>query len=791
MERFADFVFARRPAILIVISIITLFFLLQLVNPLGFFDSSKKILKLKVDTNFSDLLPQRHPFVKVHNMIKNTFGGANQVLIMVQVRKGDIFNQVTLGKVKAISERLEKFPAVDKYKIRSIAMNKMKFFKFKQGTIDIAPLMFPNIPKNQEEMEDLKKKIYSESRYYGPYVSWDSKKTMIMVDFFEEELGEIGYDVVFKDFMKLQGEMEDENHIINIAGEPVHLGYIRDLSRNVLVVLGGTTIAIMLLLFLYYRSKRGMFIPIMAATLSGIWGLGFMAMIGYNLDPLVLVLPFLIALMAARHSMQLISRYLEEVEKGADVKTAARTMFVAMFFPGIAAILTDAVGTALIAISVIPILTNIAVACTLWCFATFVLSLFFTPLILSYLRKSKRLEAHIESIKAKRGRMVLLDKLLVWCVTWIVGRGKWVVVTATAIIVVISFIYANNIIVGDFYPGSSILWPWHRYNKDAMRIITNMPLLNPLYVVMEGEKGGFISEGPTLREMERFRRHIAKHPRVMFVSSISDKLPSFLMTSHEDNPNWYHLPREDRVLSFLYRHMVYSGEPGTWDRYVEPKDMMSNIVIYCRDKMPKTTESVIATIKEYMEKESKIEGGKYLLAGGAVGVQAAVRDEIAQSQALNLALALFGCFLFCALNFRSSVAGILLTIPLAISNLITFALMSAYHIGLTVNTFPVSSIGIGLGVDYGIYFVGRLMEERKGDLNTALINAMRTNGRSIVMIATTLTVSLLVWVFSPLKFQAEMGLLLAVLLVLNMLGAILLLPSMIVILKPRFLTGRK
>ncbi len=263
MERFADFVFARRPAILIVILLITLFFLLQLVNPLGFFDSSQKILKLKVDTNFSDLLPQRHPFVKVHNMIKNTFGGANQVLIMVQVRKGDIFNQVTLGKVKAISERLEKFPAVDKYKIRSIAMNKMKYFKFKQGTIDISPLMFPNIPQNQHEMEDLKKKIYSE--------------------IFEEELGEIGYDAVFKDFMKLQGEMEDENHIINIAGEPVHLGYIRDLSRNVLVVLGGTTIAIMLLLFLYYRSKRGMFIPIMAATLSGIWGLGFMAMIGYNL----------------------------------------------------------------------------------------------------------------------------------------------------------------------------------------------------------------------------------------------------------------------------------------------------------------------------------------------------------------------------------------------------------------------------------------------------------------------------------------------------------------------------
>jgi predicted RND superfamily exporter protein len=534
-----------------------------------------------------------------------------------------------------------------------------------------------------------------------------------------------------------------------------------------------------------------MFIPVMSAVLSGIWGLGFMALMGYNLDPLVLVLPFLIALMTARHTMQLMNRYLEEIEAGADVKSAAFTLISAMFFPGVTSIITDALGVALVAIAAIPILTNIAIACTFWSVATVILSMIFTPLVLSYIRPSKRLMAQVEELKAKRARNELrsFERGLARLGSWIIGKGKWVVVAANVILLVVGMPYARNMNVGDFFPGSSILWPWHRYNKDAMRIITNMPLLNPLYVVMEGEKGGFISEGETLREMERFRRHMAKHPRVMFVSAVSDKLPSFLMTSHEDNPNWYHMPKEDGVLSFLFRHMVYSGEPGTWDRYVEPKDMMSNIIIYCRDKMPKTTESIIATIKEYIAKESKIKGGKYLLAGGAVGVEAGVREEIAASQTLNLILALFGVFLFCTINFRSSVAGLLLTIPLAISNVIAFALMGAYQIGLTVNTYPVSSIGIGLGVDYGIYFLGRLLEERKKvkDLNKAVINTMISNGRSIVTIATTLTVGLLCWVFSPLKFQAYMGVLLALLLLLNMLGALLLVPSMIAIFKPRFL----
>jgi len=683
---------------------------------------------------------------------------------MVQVRDGDIFNPKTLSKVKEISERLEMFPAVDRYKIRSIALSKMKHFKFVAGSMDISPLMYPDIPQNEEEME-----------------------------FFEEELGEIGYDTVFKDFVKLQNEMEDDNHIINIVGEPVHLGYVRDLSKKVIGVLGLTTLAIMLLLYFYYRSKRGMFIPVISLFLSGIWGLGFMALVGFNMDPLILILPFLISLMTARHSMQLIGRYLEEVGKGADVKTASHTLIRKMFAPGVTGIITDAMGIGLVAIAAIPILQNISIACAFWSVATIILALIFTPLVLSYIKPSKRLEAQVEVVKKRMDKPDILGKVLIWLGHCINGKGKWVIVAANVIVIVVGLQYASRLHVGDFFPGSSILWPWHRYNKDAMRVVTNMPLLNPLYVVLAGEKGGFISEPDTLREMNNFRRFMMKQPRVMFVSSVADKLPAFLMTSNEDDPNWYHMPKEGNILSFLYKHMVYSGEPGTWDRYVEPRDMMSNIIIYCRDKMPTTTENIIASVKDYINNHSQLKGGEYLLAGGAVGVEAAVREELAASQTANLSLALFGVFLFCTINFGSVLAGLLLTIPLAISNIITFALMGAYHIGVTVNTYPVSSIGIGLGVDYGIYFVGRLREERKktGDLNTAIINTMRTNGRAIVVIATTLTVGLMLWVFSALKFQAYMGILLAILLMLNMLGALLLLPSMIAIIKPKFIEKAK
>ena len=184
----------------------------------------------------------------------------------------------------------------------------------------------------------------------------------------------------------------------------------------------------------------------------------------------------------------------------------------------------------------------------------------------------------------------------------------------------------------------------------------------------------------------------------------------------------------------------------------------------------------------------KLRQGEFLLAGGALGVQAAVRDVIAKSQIWNLTLALLMVLFFSTITFRSLTAGIILTVPLAISNLIAFAMMGAYQIGLTVNTYPVSSVGIGLGVDYGLYFIGRLLEEKKRvpELERAVINTIRSNGKSIFVIATTLCLGLLVWLLSNLKFQAEMGALLAMLLFLNMLGALFLVPSFILIIKPRF-----
>ena len=358
----------------------------------------------------------------------------------------------------------------------------MKDFKFSAGTTVITPIMFPDVPTTEKGLEELKDKIYSTPRYYGPFVSYDSKKTLILVDFFEES---IDYTKVFNALTSIREHTEDDNTIINIAGEPMHLGFIKYYNNQVLLVLALTVLAIIVMLYVYYRSKRAMFVPVMSAVTSAIWGLGLMSLLGYNLDPLMMVLPFLIALMTARHSMQFMSRYMEEFELTGDVKQSSENIIAAMFIPGFVAVITDVVGFALVAIAFIPVLVKMTIVCAVWSWFTMILSFLFTPIVLSYIPASERFIQEIQRRKENRMTQKKLDyrdKFLMMLGRWIPQRGKWYILGGAAILSVVSYYYASSIIVGDFMPGSSILWPWHRYNKDAFRITFSMPLVkSPVY----------------------------------------------------------------------------------------------------------------------------------------------------------------------------------------------------------------------------------------------------------------------------------------------------------------------
>jgi len=786
MKKFADLIIEQRLWFLTVISLITLLFIFLLKD-------------LEVYTKFADLLPQGNEYIKVHNKIRSQFGGANTVNMVLQVREGDIFNPTTLKKIMDITNELYLIPGVDRFKIFSLAVKIMSDMVPISGGFNFEPMMWPDIPQTQEEIELLKERLYA-SPFYGSFVWFDSKKTLIITDFFEDE---IDYTVVFKELRRIQDKYEDDNHILAINGEPLHLGYADSYADEVFLIMIGTLLVMLVLFYYWYRSVRATVIPFFAALLSGVWGLGFMCLLGYNLDPLILVFPFLIASRAACHTVQVIKRYTEECLTTKEGKSACKKVVEGMCVPSFTAITTDAMGIILIALTPIQLLQKISIACTFWCIAQIIIAIILVPILLSFLPISP-------SLLKKFERKGILDRILAKVGSLIGGRGSLVVFALVPMLIILGYLGAKNIQVGDAVPGSSLFWPWHRYNQDGFRIALTMPILSPLYIVMEGEKqydlvscpGNRELCGENFSEIYRFEKFMRETPGrlVMFVDSIITTFPGTYWLMNEGDPNWYFFPTKDRDINWMYRRATISGRPGSGDKYVDAgEDTAANIIIYCRDKMTPTIKTVMARVEDYIENYSKLQlPMKYKLAGGAFGVQAAINEVIEEYHFRTLGWALLAIFAICWIMFRSIMAALMLIIPLVVSNLIAYTMMATgmfyllpTPITITTSTLPVSAVGIGLGVDYGIYMLGRIQEEYKigNDLKGAITTTMASVGEPVVFTALAMTGGLIIWVFSPLMFQATMGFFLATILLLNMLGGLILIPSFVAVLKPKFVVG--
>jgi predicted RND superfamily exporter protein len=778
MRGFADFIIEKRLPILIIFLLITLFFTYTATT-------------LKVLTQFGDLLPQQHEYIKLHNTIRHLFGGANHVTMLLQVREGDIFNRTTLQKIKDISEELHLIPAVDRFKILSIAMLRLKDMTVTAEGFNFEPLM-PRVPRTDEEVESVREKVYA-SVFFGAFISFDGKKTMISADFFEDE---IDYGVVFKELNRIREKYEDDNHILSIAGEPMHLGYVDSYVGAVFRIMLITFLVVLFLFYYWYRSLRATMLPILAALLSGIWGLGFMSLMGYNLDPLILVFPFLVASRAACHTVQVIKRYTEECVIAKEPKRACKRVIEGLFIPGFTAITTDAMGIILIALTPIRILQKITLSCTFWCIAQIVIAMILVPIVLSYMPISPRLLKKFE----QKG---VLDRILARVGNLMGGRGSLVVFAMVPILIILGYWGAKDIKVGDILPGSSLFWPWHRYNQDGFRISFNMPVLSPLYIVIGGGKG-LIGETPDIfREIYRFERFMRETPgrKIIFTRSITATFAGANSMMHEGHPHWNFFPYEDGELRYSFRRIMYTGQPGDNDMYIDAGEVLTNIIIYCRDKTADTIQVVMDRVKEYNKNHSRLKGSwQFQLAGGTIGVQSAINEVIDNYHFKTLQWALLAIFLICCVMFRSISAAVILTIPLIVSNIIAFAMMATgiFHllpvpITITTSTLPVSAVGIGLGVDYGIYMLGRILEEYKisQDLKGAISLSMTSVGEPVIFTAVAMTAGIIFWVFSPLMFQATMGFFLATILLLNMLGGLLLVPSFVAVIKPKFVTKLK
>jgi predicted RND superfamily exporter protein len=224
---------------------------------------------------------------------------------------------------------------------------------------------------------------------------------------------------------------------------------------------------------------------------------------------------------------------------------------------------------------------------------------------------------------------------------------------------------------------------------------------------------------------------------------------------------------------------------------MDPSARYGSIITLFREYSHDTIMNSIAWAKDFANKYS---GGdvQFRFAGGLFGILAAVNEAVENSYWLNLGMIFFVVFFCLYLTYGSFYAAGILIIPVILSQLAAEAMMVLMHIDLNVNSLPIAAAGAGVGVDYGIYHFSRMIDayDEVGDLEEAIDYATATTGKAIIFTGTTMIAGTGFFWLSDLKFLAEMGLLLSLLMTFNKFGALIAVPAFVKVLRPKFLTGR-
>lgn len=737
-------------------------------------------------TVFDDLFPQKHRYIKVHNKFRELFGGANLVSLELRVKEGDIFNTKTLEKIKRITQEIEKVPWVHPYQIASLSRRTTKDMVVSTWGMKNVPVMYPTVPQTPEELEKLKSIVYHNDGIYGVLVSLDGKSSLLQAVFIKDpKTGEeIDYKIVFDKINGICDRERDENTDITLSGNPILYGWIYSYFGEMKWIFILTIAITIALLVFYFRTVVGVIGPLISGFVSAVWGLGIAQLFGYNIDPLMLVIPFLISARVISHSVQMVRRYDEIFSECRDVKKSCIHACAALMAPGLLGTITDALGILVILTAPIPILTKLAMLGFFWVMSIVVSVLILIPIVLSFFPGSMSKDKKFREVSIIQKTLSFLGEIPYS------KKGRRIVIACTVIIFIIGGYYGRNLKTGDANPGTPILWPDSEYNYATASINEKFPGTDQLFVIVEGKEEGIIHHPESIRLMEDFQRHMEVLPEVGGTRSLASVTPHVNAALHYGDPKWGIQSLHDEQYMAMLVFMFSQGcEPGEMDLYMSRDGKLANVICFVKDHKGETIEKVLNRARTFIEEHpsDKIE---FKLAGGLIGVLGAANEIIARAEIVSIALALFVVFLTCAIAYRSFFAGLLFVIPLAASNYLTFAYMAYKDIGMNVNTLPISALGIGLGVDYGIYIVSRMKEEyaKVKDYKQASINALSTAGGAVLFTGTTLIAGVIFWYFlSSLRFQAEMGLLLAIWMFISMLGGLILIPTVVAMVRPKFI----
>ncbi len=776
--RFARWVLAHRGMSFLIFGLITAFF-------------AAGLPRVQLRTIFSDLLPKDDPFVQVFKDHPN-FGSPLTMMVMIRRIDGDIYQADTLSKVWKLTRDIDLAPGVDHDQILSITTEKARYSEATPTGIDMRPLMADHPPQTLEEISAFRAHVDQAPNVRTFLISRDSSATILMATFIERNLD---YGKTFEYVQGLVERARDSHHQIYLAGQPALIGWVYRYEWQMLGIFTVTIGALIAALCVYMRNLVGVLTPIITSATAAVWAFGLVGWLDISIEPLLMVVPLLLTARSFSHSVQFTERYYEiYAQVGNRIRAAEVTMSI-MMAPSVLGILTDVLGIVVVVAAPIPAMVRHAIFCGMWAVWLIPTGMVLISLLLATLPPPdnvRQLTGRSTSRGVRRQFQSLLGALASLSTGALAPYTGAVVLAASAAVVCT----AAQIRIGNPVEGTNLLWFDSEFNTAVRAINANFPGVNTLEIILEAKDqkrpdwtGQRVDTVMTEQKLQALLESGAAPPRATL--SFADYLSEANRLFNGGNPKWAALDPRDRAISAAAVGAMMGSSATNFGNVVDSGMQNSTVSLWYADNKQGTVDAALAAATDAVaavgvdHPEFRVRLGT-----GTIALQEAVNRVIKRYQWIVIGVVNLLVFTLCSAAYRSFVAGLLLIIPVNLANEALIAAMHLLGVGLDVNSMIVAAIGVGVGIDYGIYLLSRICEElqsKDGDWSGAIAAALRTTGRAIMFTATIMALGIVPWyVMSGLKFVADMGLLLIAIMAINMVLSLIVLPLLVWWVKPRF-----
>ncbi|MHC5350186.1 efflux RND transporter permease subunit [Metapseudomonas furukawaii] len=735
--------------------------------------------RLELNASFEKMIPTGHPYIANYLANQKELSGlGNTLRIAVANPKGDIYDAGYLQTLQALSDRIYLLPGVDRAYMKSLWTPATRWVSVTEEGLDGGPVIPDDYDGSPRALAELRRNVQL-SNEIGQLVAFDQRSSIIYVPLLARTPdGEpLDYATLAAQLEALRAEFQSDSLDIHITGFAKKVGDLIEGLEQILLFFAVAILITTAVLYGYTRCVRSTLLVVFCSLVAVVWQLGLLPVLGYQLDPYSVLVPFLVFAIGMSHGAQKMNGIMQDIGRGMHRVVAARFTFRRLFLAGLTALLCDAVGFAVLMIIQIQVIQDLAIIASIGVAVLIFTNLILLPVLLSYVGVSPRAaELSLKSERAEEGGQA---RHPFWRFLDLFTRKPWaaICVGVSLVMAVLGFMVSLHLAIGDLDAGAPELRPDSRYNLDDAFMTRSYGASSDLFAIMVRTPDSACARYDILRKVDELDWQLRSLPGVDSTNSLALLNRRMLVGLSEGSPKWYELQNNQAMLN-----MITASAPR--GLYNESCNLLT-LYVYLTDHKAETLTRLVDHVEAFAAANDTDEV-KFQLAAGNAGIEAATNIVVREANREMLFWVYGAVILLCLVTFRSWRATLCAVIPLMLTSILCEALMVGLGIGVKVATLPVIALGVGIGVDYALYVMSILLGHlRQGaSLSEAYYRALVSTGKVVMLTGITLAIGVGTWMLSPIKFQADMGVLLAFMFVWNMVGALVVLPALAYFLLP-------